>query len=89
VVLPWFNLKLIPSVKRNAPPDVMQLTSTLIESGTHELYTGSVKLNLGSSVSDPLAGIPVVEILEGRYSIDDLTLGYGEIIYDYLIEGEG
>ena len=83
---PWFNLKLIPSVKKNAPPDVMHLTSTLMESKTQELYTGSATLKLGSSVSDPLGDIPILEILEGIYIVDDLTLGYGEVIYDYLTE---
>jgi len=85
---PWFNLKLIPSVKKNAPPDVMQLTSTLIESETKELYTGSATLKLGSLVSDPLGDIPIVEILEGRYMIDNFSLGYGDVIYDYLAESE-
>jgi acetoacetate decarboxylase len=83
---PWFNLKLIPSVKKNAPPDVMQLTSTLIESEMKELYTGSATLELGSSVSDPLGEIPILEILKGRYTVDDSTLGYGDVIYDYLTE---
>jgi acetoacetate decarboxylase len=85
---PWFNLKLIPSVKKNAPPDVMQLTSTVIESEMKEMYTGSATLKLGSSVSDPLGAIPILEILESRFSVDDITLGYGDIIHDYLTENE-
>jgi acetoacetate decarboxylase len=85
---PWFNLKLIPSVKKNAPPDVMQLTSTLMESETKELYTGSATLKLGSSVSDPLEDIPILEILEAKYVADDFSLGYGDVIYDYLTESE-
>jgi acetoacetate decarboxylase len=83
---PWFNLKLIPSVKVNAPPDVMQLTSTLIDTEMKELYTGSATLKLGFSVSDPLGEIPILEILEGRYTVDDMILGYGDVIYDYLTE---
>jgi acetoacetate decarboxylase len=85
---PWFNLKLIPSVKKNAPPDVMQLTSTLMESETKELYAGSATLMLGSSVADRLGDIPILEILEGRYTVDDFTLGYGDVIYDYLTESK-
>ena len=85
---PWFNLKLIPSVKKDAPPDVMQLTSTLTGGETKELYTGSAALKFGSSAADPLGDIPIVEILGGSYSISDLTLGYGDVIYDYLGEGE-
>ncbi len=85
---PWFNLKLIPSVKKNAPPDVMQLTSTLIESEMKDMHTGSATLKLGCSVSDPLGDIPILAILEGRFTVDDITLGYGDVIYDYLIEIE-
>jgi acetoacetate decarboxylase len=73
-------------VKVNAPPDVMQLTSTLIDTEMKELYTGSATLKLGSSVSDPLGEIPILEILEGRYTVDDMILGYGDVIYDYLTE---
>jgi acetoacetate decarboxylase len=85
---PWFNLKLIPSVKKNAPPDVMQLTSTEIESEMKEMYTGSATLKLSSSVSDPLDAIAILEILESRFTVDDITLGYGDIIHDYLTESE-
>ena len=85
---PWFNLKLIPSVKKNAPPDVMQLTSTLMESETRELYKGSATLELCSSDSDPLGDIPVLGIVEGRYTVDDITLGYGDVIFDYLTGSE-
>jgi acetoacetate decarboxylase len=87
-VAPWFNLKLIPSVKKNAPPDVMHLTSTLIESEMMELSTGSANLKLSSSVSDPLGDIPILAILEGRFTVDDITLGYGDVIYDYLTESK-
>ena len=83
---PWFNLKLIPSVKEDAPPDIMQLTSTVIESEIKEMYTGAATLKLGSSVADPLGDIPVLAVLEGRFTVDDITLGYGDILYDYLAE---
>ena len=83
---PWFNLKLIPSVKKNALPDVMQLTSTVIESEMQEMYTGSATLKLGSSASDPLGDIPILAVLEGRFTVDDITLGYGDVIYDYLTD---
>jgi acetoacetate decarboxylase len=85
---PWYNLKLIPSVKKNAPPDVMQLTSTLMDSEIKELHKGSATLKLYSSALDPLGSIPIVDILEGSYSVDDFTLGYGDVIYDYLTKSE-
>ena len=86
--LPWFNLKLIPSVKKNAPPDVMQLTSMVIETDTKELHTGSATLKFGSSALDPLGNIPVVRVLQGTYTIDDSTLGYGDVVYNYLAESK-
>jgi acetoacetate decarboxylase len=83
---PWFNLKLIPSVKKNALPDLMQLTSTVIENEIKELCIGSATLKLGSSVSDHLGDIPILAVLEGRFTVDDFTLGYGDVLYDYLTE---
>jgi acetoacetate decarboxylase len=84
----WFNLKVIPSVKKDALPDVMQLTSTLVPGENKELYSGAAGLKFGSSLLDPLGDIPIVEILQGTYSIGDFTLGYGEVVYDYLAKTE-
>jgi acetoacetate decarboxylase len=66
----------------------MQLTSTLMDSETKELYTGSATLRFDSSASDPLGDIPIVEILGGRYTMDNFTLGFGDVIYDYLTESD-
>jgi acetoacetate decarboxylase len=85
---PWFNLKLVPSVRRDAPPDLMQLTSTLAEGETQELYTGPTTLSFGSSVSDPLGDIPILEIVRGEFTIGGFTLGFGDVVYDYLAEDE-
>jgi acetoacetate decarboxylase len=30
----------------------------------------------------------MLEILEGRYTVDDFTLGYGDVIHDYLTGSE-
>ena len=82
---PMFNLKLIPSVQKGAPPDVKQLTRTVAtDVKTHVVRVGSGKLELGSLPSDPLGAIPVVEILSAGYEEQDFVLGYGEVVYDYL-----
>ena len=87
--MPMFNLKLIPSVKKDAPPDVMQLTSTLLEGEeTKELQKGLATLKFGSSVGKPLTDISVVEILDSSYSVGGFTLGFGDVIYDYLQESK-
>lgn len=85
VPLPFFNLKLIPSVKKDAPPDVMQLTSTTLENlKVHKVYTGKATLEFGTSPADPFHKVPIKEVLGGRYSNWDFTLTYGEVIHDYL-----
>lgn len=86
--VPWYNLKLIPSVKQGAPPDVMQLTATLTEGTTQVLYRGPTTLTLGTSPNDPLGNIPVLEIVQGGFSVGVMTLGFGDVAYDYLTEGD-
>lgn len=85
--LPWFNLKIIPSVKKNAPPDVRQITSTLLEYNTKELHSGKAILEFSSSPLDPLGKIKVIKIINATYTVNDFILGYGEVLYDYLKEG--
>lgn len=85
--VPWFNLKLIPSVKKDAPPDVMQLTSTTEENlRVKQAYTGKATLELGTSPVDPLHNINIKEVLGAVYMNADFTLTYGDIIYNYLKE---
>ena len=83
--VPSFNLKLIPSVKKDAPPDVMQLTSTTLENiKVHRVYTGKATLEFGTSPADPFHKIPIKEVMGGMYVNRDFTLTYGEVIHDYL-----
>ncbi len=85
VSLTLFNLKLIPSVKKDAPPDVMQLTSTTLENlKVHRVYTGKATLEFGTSPADPFHRVPIKEVMGGRYTSSDFTLTYGEVIHDYL-----
>jgi acetoacetate decarboxylase len=83
--LPWYNLKLIPSIKKNAPPDVKHITSnTLSDRVVKEEYTGNVELKFGGSSYDPLGQIEVTEIVYGSFLVSDFILGYGEVVHDYL-----
>jgi acetoacetate decarboxylase len=82
---PMLNLKLIPSVKKGAPPDVKQLTSTVSRDvKTHVVRGGVGKIALDSIPSDPLGSIPVVEIVSLGYQEQDFVLDYGEVVLDYL-----
>ncbi len=85
--LPWFNLKIIPSVVRGAPPEVKQITSAITkETQTSKMFNGEVKLKFQSSAFDKLGDIPITNIIAVRYSEGDFILDYGKIIYDYLTE---
>ena len=88
VYVPAINLKIIPSVCRNHPPDVLQLTSAAGASVKKALFRGEASLSLASSPNDPLAELPVLEIISGERSIDDMTLDCGEVLVDYLAQGQ-
>jgi len=79
-----FNLKVIPSVKRGAPPDVLQLTSLPSIQHARELYEGPGTLEFGGSPFDPLDQIPILGIAGGRFEVGDMTLDYGDVVVDYL-----
>jgi len=82
----FYMLKMIPSVVQGAPPDVMKLTSTVIDPDViKELQTGKATLAFGESPFDSfLAGIPVREIVYSEVIVHDFTLGYGKDVIDYL-----
>jgi acetoacetate decarboxylase len=85
---PSFNLKLIPSVKKNHPPDILQLTSTTVSSRKKELYRGPATLAFTSATADPLGNIPVLEIISGEQSIEDMSLDCGDVLFDYLPQNQ-
>jgi len=86
VDIPSINLKIIPSVKRNHIPDVLQLTSATGTSVKKALFRGEAALSFASSPSDPLGNIPILEIISSEQSVDDMSLDYGEVLVDYLAE---
>lgn len=83
--LPVFNLKVIPSVKQGAPPDVQQLTVTTLENyRVKRAYKGNATVEFGMSPADPLHRIKVEQIVAGYYVQTDCDLTYGDVLYDYL-----
>jgi acetoacetate decarboxylase len=87
--LPWFNLKIIPSVEQDSPPDVMQLTSSMnTGNDTKELYNCKASVEFGSSAMDPLGKIEIVEIVGAQFSVSDFVMNYGNVLHDYLAEGK-
>jgi acetoacetate decarboxylase len=82
----WFNLKMIPSIVQDAPPDVMQITATTLENvGASDVRSGQASVAFASTSSDPLEDlIDVREVLGGMHFCLDCDLTLGEVIHDYL-----
>ncbi len=84
--MPWFALKLIPSVKKGARPDVMQLTKTTVKDRFKELYGGKATLEFGSTSEDPLGKLKILGLASARFAVYDFDIGFGEVLHDYLAE---
>lgn len=84
--VPWINFKIIPSIKQGAPPDVMQLTySVARDAKTLSLQMASeVSLKFSSTTEDPLGEIPVLEVVESKFTVQDMIMDYGKVLHDYL-----
>ena len=82
-----YNLKYIPSARKNAPPDVMQITSYVQDNTIKELYKGVATLELAGPSVDPLGTIPILGIVKAEYMVIDGVVDYGDVVYDYLNQG--
>jgi len=81
----WIARKYIPNVSLAAPPDVDQLTSTVltdIEVG--DIHCGPATLALTPSPADQLARVPVREVTGGWFYASTFTLPDGVVAHDYL-----
>ena len=81
----WVARKYIPNVSLSAPPDVDQLTSTVltdIEVG--EIHAGPATLSFGASPADQLSTVPIRAVTGGFYFRSTLVLPDGEVLHDYL-----
>jgi acetoacetate decarboxylase len=78
-----YNLKVIPSVRKGAPPDVKQLTATTFQNVVvHRVIEGNV--TVGLSPTGPISLLAALEVIGGLYGELDFDLTYGEVAYDYL-----
>jgi acetoacetate decarboxylase len=80
---PNFVLKIIPHV--DGSPRICELVRYRLEDiQVKEAWSAPAQLQLFNHVIADVARLPVLEVLSGQHLIADLTLGYGEVAFDYL-----
>ncbi|MFT4615219.1 MAG: acetoacetate decarboxylase [Bacteroidia bacterium] len=78
-----FLLKSIPSVTGDGY-DVRQINSCKVRNDHRkEIWEGQAELNLRSTPTSPLGDIPVTRIISSVYTVGDIVLDKGEVIYRY------
>jgi acetoacetate decarboxylase len=78
-----YLLKIIPHV--DGTPRICEIVRYhLKDIQMKGAWTGPASLVLASHALAPLAELPVLEMVEARHLIADLTLGLGEVVFDYL-----
>lgn len=83
LAMPNFLLKIVPHV--DGSPRICELVRYYLEDITMKgAWGGPAALTLASHALAPVAHLPVLEIVEARHLIADLTLGLGEVVHDYL-----
>lgn len=80
---PNFLLKIIPHVDGSAR--ICELVRYHLQDVTVKgAWAGPAALSLFPHALAPVADLPVLEVLGARHIVADLTLGLGEVVFDYL-----
>jgi len=80
---PAFMIKIIPHV--DCSPRICELVRYYMEDVTVKgAWTGPAALQLFSHAMCDVARLPVREVTGATHYIADLTLGLGEVVFDYL-----
>lgn len=83
---PNYLLKIIPHAN-GKDMSVCQLVRYFLKDiKVKGAWTGPSDLQLFSHALAPVAKLPVRKVIGGTHLIADLTLGFGEVIYDYLAD---
>ena len=81
---PNFLLKIIPHAN-GKDKSVCQLIEYFLKDVTvHGAWTGPAALQLFEHALAPVAKLRVRKVITGTHLVADLTLGFGEVVYDYL-----
>ena len=82
---PNFLLKVIPHV--DGSPRICELVRYHLEEiNIKQAWHAPADLQLFRHVAADVARLPVLEVISGSHFVADLTLGYGEVVFDYLDE---
>jgi acetoacetate decarboxylase len=82
---PNFLVKIIPHV--DGSPRILELVRYhLRDIELKGAWAGPAALELHSHVIADVARLPVLEVLSALHFVADLSLGPGEVVYDYLTE---
>jgi acetoacetate decarboxylase len=85
---PNFLLKVIPHV--DGTPRICELVRYHLEDIVlKEAWNTPAELQLFRHVIANVAQLPVLEIVSGQHLVADLTLGLGQVAFDYLAENTG
>ncbi len=80
---PNFLLKIIPHVDGTAR--ICELVRFYMQDvQVLGAWSGPAALALSPHALAPVADLPVLEVLSARHIVADLTLGLGEVVFDYL-----
>lgn len=80
---PNYLLKIIPHVDGSAR--ICELVRYFLKDVTvNGAWTGPAALELAHHALAPVAQLPVLEVISGTHILADITLGLGEVVYDYL-----
>jgi acetoacetate decarboxylase len=80
---PNFMLKIIPHV--DCTPRICELVRYYLEDVTLKgAWSGPAALQLFDHALCDVSRLPVREVLSATHYVTDLTLGLGEVVYDYL-----
>jgi len=83
VETPNYLLKIIPHV--DGTPRICELVRYHLQDVTVKgAWTGPARLQLFQHALAPVADLPVLEIVSAKHLLCDLTLGLGEVAFDYL-----
>ncbi|WP_420994015.1 acetoacetate decarboxylase [Cupriavidus sp. 30B13] len=80
---PNYLLKVIPHV--DGSPRICELVCYFLQDVQMKgAWTGPAALSLSPHALAPVAALPVLEVLGAKHFVADLTLGLGEVVFDYL-----